>query len=71
MDKRDDGGPAFPSVAEGYHADGMSQRDYFAAAALTGLMTMRQTHFRPEDDAAYCYRVADAMLAERQKGGAR
>ena len=49
----------------------MSLRDYFAAAALTGMMASRNPNtprFHPEEDAAYVYAVADAMLKAR--GGA-
>lgn len=43
-------------------------RDRFAMAALTGMMASRDSHsprFHPEDDAAYVYAVADAMLRAR------
>lgn len=81
-DQKDDGGPAFPRTANEqdqradlYSEIGMSLRDYFAAAALTGLITMvaRQRvkdladgvqGGRIEADAAYA--VADAMLAARK-----
>jgi len=65
------GGPAFPShgsmgeVAQ----EGMTLRDYFAAKALTGMMGSRNPNtprFHPEDDAAYVYAVADAMLKARE-----
>jgi len=39
-------------------------RDRFAMAALTGLPTTEQT---PEHLAKTAYRIADAMLAEREK----
>ena len=70
-----DGGPAFPR--EEYQdcsrigQQGMSLRDYFAAAALQGMMS----NPRLEDDfsndrtalAEIAYEQADAMLAERDK----
>ena len=53
---------AIPSVAE------LDMRDYFAARALQGLMANKSNplHFNPEDDAAYVYRIADAMLKARE-----
>ena len=63
------GGPAFPCI-DGDH--GMTLRDYFAAAALTGLIAASHS---PEGGVDYddeattesAYRTADAMLAERDK----
>jgi hypothetical protein len=85
-----DGGPAFPKlshsdhyVSEGYsmHAssDGMSLRDYFAAAALNGILsndeTMRQGVLLTKDmkgvdslqtvNSLLAYAYADAMLKAR------
>ncbi len=72
-----DGGPAFPSTQmriggnPAYH-DGMSLRDYFAGQALTGFLAMcsaaGETQPGPEDAAEHCYRIADAMLAQRNEG---
>lgn len=47
----------------------MTLRDYFAGQVLAGFMSghERAMRFNPDDDAAYCYRVADAMLKEREK----
>ena len=45
-------------------------RDRFAMAALTGIMASRDPRsprFHPEDDAAYVYAVADAMLKAREE----
>lgn len=48
--------------------DTVTLRDYFAAAVLTGFMASKaHANFDPVDDANYCYKVADAMLAERTK----
>jgi hypothetical protein len=71
----DTGGPAFPTgiftddkgmiIGGGF---GMTLRDYFAAKALMGLIGSRNPNsprFHPEDDAAYVYAVADAMLKAR------
>lgn len=81
-----DGGPAFPAdevhdthpapgetACRHLHAhQGMSLRDYFAAKALQGFLANKSnpTRFNPEGDAEYVYRIADAMLAKRAKGGA-
>lgn len=64
----------------GYRQPGMSLRDYFAGQALTGLMlaplsdTLERVlpidEWVMEDFAVEAYRLADAMLAERAKGGA-
>ena len=70
MDKNT-GGYAFPH--EMTHrlppvSAGMTLRDYFAAKALMGMMASRNPtspRFQPEDDAAYVYAVADAMLKAR------
>lgn len=67
-----DGGPAFP-VAEDHKvaADipwtcGMSLRDYFAAAAMQGLVSTRWASSRTHDElAAEAFRQADAMLRAR------
>ena len=88
MSTKDDGGPAFPispdtamSAGE-YRANyrGVSLRDYFAAAALQGILTDKdapacidQRNPLPEQliymqsAAEGAYRAADAMLAERAK----
>lgn len=51
-----------------YQFGGMTLRDYFAARAMQGLMANKSNplHFNPEDDAAYVYRIADAMLKARE-----
>lgn len=71
---------AFPSEATYIKDRGMTLRDYFAAAALTGLLS-----YVSRDDwedgkfnkqvaekqyVGTAYELADAMLAERAKGGA-
>ena len=88
-----DGGPAFPCVDERrqaearaigapaytYSSAGMSLRDYFAAAALTGALTDHDNTARmvelsqkenmsiEEYIARSMYSIADAMLMERQQ----
>lgn len=82
MDKREDGGPAFPVEVDEHGnglqtgptcgwSTGISKRDYFAAAALTGLIGRRwendQGQLPPnifELWAASAYGAADAMLRE-------
>ena len=75
----DDGGPAFP--VEGFspnlgsiiRSSGMTMRDWFAGQALAG-MHARDSFDRglasPEQRARVAYIDADAMLAERKRGGA-
>lgn len=80
-----DGGPAFPITQVAPHGDpdysdyipgmkgkeGMSLRDYFAAAAMNTLI--RCASPGPETlwvrIAEEAYRSADAMLKEREKNG--
>lgn len=68
MSKIDNGGPAFPSEGEGhgnpkYHSPGMSLRDWFAGQVLAA----SDGSVSPEKEAAWAYKIADAMLAERAK----
>lgn len=75
MTTKDTGGSAFPTpytTRDGDHftteyQDGMTLRDYFAAAALQGFIASKapSTLFSPDEDVAYCYQIADAMLAAR------
>jgi hypothetical protein len=60
------GGPAFPIVppSESVFFSGMSLRDYFAAAAMTGLLA-RDTVVQKAASLAYAY--ADEMLAARER----
>lgn len=73
------GGPAFPRPGDQYSQsdsqDGMSLRDYFAAQALAGYASRPLASFDTgqapsyADVARWSYKQADAMLAERTKGG--
>ncbi len=73
MDK--DGGAAFPRAARTFPSahneqqDGMSLRDYFAAAALTGIIAANEhidSHTNKHPKRAYdALAYADAMLAAR------
>lgn len=68
------GGPAFPrqphrlanGMLEGNN-EGMTLRDYFAAKAMQGMLT---DDYRTSDFGMYAedaYRMADAMIVEREK----
>jgi hypothetical protein len=58
------GGPAFPVG----NVNGMSLRDYFAAKAMTGLLTAEIVgEYSNEHVAEIAYLIADAMLEARQK----
>ena len=73
------GGPAFPTPrftmdGEGrvlgfsISTDGMSLRDYFAAKAMTGLLTAEIVgEYSNEHVAEISYRIADAMLKAREE----
>lgn len=77
-----DGGPAFPrpesrgssGAVTGHSQAGMSLRDWFAGKALP-VVAMPDANGRftqdPEILASWAYALADAMLAERAKGGAK
>lgn len=70
---RKDGGPAFPP--QRYTDEiGMTLRDYFAAQALNGVVAIEYSKswsggptISDEQIALRCYRVADLLLAEREK----
>ena len=67
-----DGGPAFPNVpSDPQYLDwdkGMTLRDYFAAAALQGLLSSIEQNqlWNGEEVAVTCYRTADLMLKARE-----
>lgn len=75
------GGPAFPVekrwAVPNERFEGMTLRDYFAAKVLSGYMATSYPaeglkHVSVEENdamiAQHCYALADAMLAEREKG---
>lgn len=67
-DKQKDGGDAFMHWE--VKSSGMTLRDYFAGQALAGMVSNLSIG-NPSDawkKAELCYRFADAMLAEREKG---
>lgn len=54
----------YPPTGEVAQHYGMSRRDYFAAAALTGILSSKRGGCDgPLDDAKKAYQYADAMLA--------
>ena len=74
MSKIDDGGAAFPH--QPYNCDsmnwsdgsqGMTLRDYFAAAALQGILA-NPIDVSPATVVKASYEYADAMLAARKEG---
>jgi hypothetical protein len=85
MSKTNDGGPAFPrcntpDIVSGGWTDGMTLRDYFAAAALQAFSSdsFRESALKIAERnrpatmnsvmAEIVYEMADAMLAERERG---
>jgi len=79
MSKQNDGGAAFPTIAREndgqgnycyYSEGGMTLRDWFAGQALAGLVA--DSSYDPKDKyneyaSRFCYTIADAMLAERER----
>ena len=57
-----DGGPAFPGQ---FPDNGMTLRDYFAAAAITGSMEGLYKGVTLSELVQNAYEVADAMLEKR------
>lgn len=67
------GGPAFPWTqdrADRGDIPGMTLRDYFAAKAMQGSLSNADDVNSMARFAEWCYEMADAMLAAREKGGA-
>lgn len=76
MTEQGNGGAAFPPSRNGAGAvlggqQGMSLRDYFAAAALQGALAAmdsgERNYANPDVIALTAYLIADAMLQERAK----
>jgi hypothetical protein len=67
MSAINDGGCAFPRTVTEYiqGSEGMTLRDYFAGQALTRIAT---EECDMDEKARWCYRLADALIEERQKG---
>jgi hypothetical protein len=72
MNTINDGGPAFPSVGEGfgnpsYSAPGMTLRDWFAGQVLAGLCADPDMGSNTADAiAGSAYSLADEMLKARE-----
>lgn len=68
---KETGGPVFPTMRIGRMGNsydetpGIQLRDYFAAAALQGMLAAVKA-VNENKMAAWAYRQADAMLAERK-----
>lgn len=62
MSTPDESGSAFPATAPGMSCTtaGLSKREYFAAAALTGLIN--QVNMRDDVYAMMAVKIADALL---------
>lgn len=59
---------AFPqAIEEAYYDHGMDLRDYFAAKALTGLLTEANMDYKDDAVAELAYDLADAMMKAREK----
>jgi len=59
---------AFPLHMHGDYGRGITIRDYFAAAALTGQLSTEQGYNAASQKiAAWSYQIADAMLAARKE----
>lgn len=78
MPLKDDGGPAFPFNIDG-NANatmfGMSIADYFAAAAIQGIManSIPGSHHAPDEAVRLAWELADLMIearARRNRGAA-
>lgn len=57
---------AIPANCQGWE-DGMTLRDYFAGQVLTGMMAGSEYGVVPEKTAAWCYKVANAMIEAREQ----
>lgn len=70
MSEINNGGPAFP--VPGYNQpEGMTLRDYFAAQSIAGINPGRLCKDSEiQSIANQAYKLADAMLAARNEGGA-
>ena len=52
---------------ETFAIQGMSMRDYFAAKALTGLLTEANMDYKDDAVAKLAYSLADAMMKARKE----
>lgn len=65
-----DGGPVFPTSIKPScdHHPGLSLRDYFAAAAMNGILSGALQMDKNQTLCRASYGIADDILAEREKG---
>lgn len=63
--KRDDGGPAFPTLCGTMQRGGMSLRQWFAGQALAGILA--NVDWDHDQASRIAYKHADAMLAEGKR----
>jgi len=61
------GGAAFPLESDYGSQRGMTLRDYFAGQAIAALAEHVGRFDMSHSQAEYAYRLADAMIAEREK----
>ena len=68
--------PAFPlgysrtwdtGEREDYYAEGLTKREYFAAAIIQGITASRRQMYSSRDDIIEAVKMADALLAELSK----
>lgn len=73
MSAANDGGPVSLHFLHGLPVAGsLKLRDYFAGQALAGFLSKSEfTNESDEKFAAWCYSIADAMLAARTKENAQ
>lgn len=72
------GGTAFPTRSGEFYYYGMTLRDWFAGQVLAGFLSslgreerLSRSVSRAEVLAEQCYKIADAMLGEKEKGEKR
>ena len=66
--KKNDGGPSYPESCNGQIVPGMTIRQYYKAAALSGIdLASLGENVSDKLIAQWCGRMADAMLAEDQE----
>ena len=67
---KQDGGAAFPHPLQDFEIGGVTVREYFAGQALIGELASGgwDNTSNPEKPLAeWCYKLADAMIAERDR----
>ena len=58
---------AFPVATANWSYQGMTLRDYFAAKAMEGTIASADYDFDSRQRANWAYKMADAMLLERDE----